>query len=366
MENTLLEKYAHLLTHYCLEIQRGDQVFIRSTFLAEDLLRALMKSITEAGGHAEFDITFREQGQIFMEAAEDFQLKRVPPFYKTAIETFDAFLAIRAPYNLRSGLSVNTTKRKRRLAAMSPVKSTYFERTADRSLKRSLCQFPTQAAAQEAEMSLSEYEQFVFGACRLFDKDPQASWLQVREDQQRIVDHLNTVSEVKYQSEDVNVSFSVQDRTWINSDGRTNMPSGEVFSAPVEDSVNGIVHFSYPSIVDGHAVEGITLWIENGRVEKWEAKYGQEFLDQLFKLDGARYFGEVAIGTNYNIQTPTKNILFDEKMGGTIHMAVGQSYIQTGGKNQSPIHVDMIADMKSGGAIFADGEMIYENGKFLI
>jgi aminopeptidase len=157
----------------------------------------------------------------------------------------------------------------------------------------------------------------------------------------------------------------VKDRIWINSDGRANMPSGEVFTAPVEDSVEGTVHFDYPSVYSGHDVKGITLKVKGGQIVEWDAEVGRSILDQVFAIDGARFFGEVAIGTNYRIQQPTRNILFDEKIGGTIHMAVGQSYLQSGGKNKSAIHWDMIANMKDGGEIWADDKLIYRDGLFL-
>lgn len=144
------------------------------------------------------------------------------------------------------------------------------------------------------------------------------------------------------------------------------MPSGEVFTGPIENSVNGVVHFNYPSIYMSKEVQDITLWVEYGEVVQWDARIGKDVLDKVFDVEGARFFGEVAIGTNYNIQRPTKNILFDEKIGGTIHMAVGQSYLFTGGKNESTVHWDMITDMKDGGKIYADDELIYENGEFII
>jgi aminopeptidase len=255
---------------------------------------------------------------------------------------------------------------KLRQEATKAVNKAYFERTASGAMRRSLCQFPTQAGAQEAGMSLREYEQFVYSACRLDEDDPVAAWLEVRKEQQRYVDRLNVCNDIHYKSADVDIRFSCKGRTWINSDGKANMPSGEVFTGPIEDSVNGRVKFTYPAIVMGNEVEGVELTVKDGRVERWSAKRGQDLLDHIFTLDGARYFGEVAVGTNYRIQRFTKNILFDEKIGGTIHMAIGQSYIQTGGKNQSPIHIDLIADMKNGGEITADGEVIYRDGKFVI
>jgi aminopeptidase len=228
-----------------------------------------------------------------------------------------------------------------------------------------LCQYPTLASAKAADMTLEEYADFVFKACRLDEADPVAAWLDVRKNQQGIVDKLNTCDIIRYRNERTDIRFSVKGRTWINSDGRANMPSGEVFTGPVEDSVNGIVHFDYPSVYSGFDVQGITLTVKDGLITEWDAEVGKEVLDQVFAIDGARYFGEVAIGTNYKIRQATRNILFDEKIGGTIHMAVGQSYLQSGGKNKSAIHWDMIADMKQGGEIVADGEVIYRDGHFV-
>lgn len=363
---TILEKYADLLVNYCLELKKGERLYITTTTLAEPLVREVYRMALRVGALVEVDMSFREKNRIFMSEADDDQLQYVSPFYKQAIESFDAYLVIRAPYNLREDQNINPEKQKTRSASTKSLMTTYFERTADRSLKRSLCQYPTQASAQEAGMSLEEYEHFVYNACHLYDDHPSTEWLKVREHQQKIVDYLNKVDKINYKCKNTDIHFSVKDRIWINSDGQNNMPSGEVFTGPIEDSVNGKVHFNYPSIYMGHEVEDIILEVKNGEVISWQAKKGQELLDKIFQIAGSRFFGEVAIGTNYNIQQATKNILFDEKIGGTIHMAIGQSYIQTGGKNNSAIHWDMITDMKDGGQIFADGKLIYENGKFLI
>ncbi|MCB0557557.1 MAG: aminopeptidase [Lewinellaceae bacterium] len=362
---TMLEKYANLLVHYCLDMQPGERFYLRSTTLAEPLVREVYRAAVKAGAHVEVDLDFREKSRILLNQGNEAQLQYVSPMYQQAMEEFDTYLYIMAPFNLREDQNVDPAKRKIRQEAQKPVLKTYFERTATRDLKRSLCQYPTLANAQEAGMSLEEYEDFVFRACKLFDEDPVQSWLQVREWQQQIVDLLNSRETVRYIANGTDITFSTKGRTWINSDGQTNMPSGEVYTSPVEDSVNGVVHFSFPAIYMGHEVEGVTLYVKNGYIEKWEARRGKDFLDQIFQIEGTRHFGEAAIGTNYNIGRLTKNILFDEKMGGAIHMAIGQSYLQAGGKNQSAVHWDMITDMKEGGAIYADGEKIYENGRFL-
>ncbi len=366
----ILRKYAELLVHYCVELQEKERLYISTTLLAEPLVREIYRVATQAGAQVEVNFSFREQHKIFMENASDYLLSQPGTLMKTAMEEFDAYLNIRAPYNLNESPKVDPQKHKLRSAAMSPINKLYFERTADRSapnaLKRSLCQFPTQASAQAANMSLEEYEKFVFNACHLYSDDPAGEWLKVRAHQQGIKEYLDQVSEVRYLADHTDITFSVADRTWINSDGQTNMPSGEVFSGPVENSVNGKVHFTFPSVYRGKDVSGITLWVENGEVVKWDADQGKDVLDAVFDIPGAKFFGEVAIGTNYQIQQATRNILFDEKIGGTIHMAVGQSYKQTGGLNQSAIHWDMITDMTQSGEIWADGKLIYEKGKFLV
>lgn len=359
------QKYAILLLDYCLEIKEGNKLFIKSTTLAEPLLRELYREGVRRGAHVVIDMSFSGQNKIFMDNANEEQLTFVSPNYREAMHEYDAYLVVRAPFNLREDQGINSEKRKFRSLALKNLNQAYFDRTASGSMVRSLCQYPTQASAQEAGMSLEEYRDFVFKACNLDKPDPKKAWLTVRKKQQSIVDHLNTVDNVRYVGKGTDITFSVKGRTWINSDGRTNMPSGEVFTGPIEDSVNGKVYFNYPSIYMGTEVQGISLEVKDGNVVKWSAEKGNEILDQVFEIEGARRFGEVAIGTNYNIQKPTKNILFDEKIGGTIHMAVGQSYKQTGGLNQSTIHWDMITEMKDGGQIYTDGNLIYENGVFL-
>lgn len=365
MEN-IHQRYAALLVHYCLELKKGERLFIRTTTLAEDLLREVYRAATKVGAHVETELSFREQSRIFLELANEDQLNYISPQYQQAMEEFDAYLFIRAPFNLREGQAIDPQARKTRQAAFADISKTYFRRTADRSLKRNLCQFPTQASAQEAGMSLEEYQHFIFEACRLYDDDPVASWLEVRKSQQHIVDHLNSCTHIRYKSESFDIEFSTKGRKWINSDGQTNMPSGEVYTSPVEDSVNGLVHFDYPAIYQGEEVQGVSLWVKDGYIEKWEARQGQKVLDRVFEIPGTRRFGEAAVGTNYKIQRFSKNILFDEKIGGSIHMAIGQSYLQAGGKNESTVHWDMIADMRKNGEIYADDEKVYENGQFLL
>ncbi|MBP7274098.1 MAG: aminopeptidase [Saprospiraceae bacterium] len=362
---TILQKYAQLLVNYCLELQKNETLFIQTTILAEPLVNEVFRAATQAGAFVEINFQLDGQETITLDEGNVQQLQYISPFYKQAIETFDAYLHIRAPYQNQNSANTTDTRKQLRNEAFAAVNKTYFERIATRSLKRCLCQYPTLAAAELANMTCSEYENFVFNACNLYDENPYEKWLAVRVFQQQIVDFLHTKNTIRYVGNGTDISFKTDGRTWVNSDGRNNMPSGEVFTSPVEDSVNGVVHFSYPAILLGEEIEGVTLFVKDGYIEKWDAKIGKPALDRVFAIAGTRRFGEAAIGTNYNIRQCTKNILFDEKIGGTIHMAIGQSYLQCGGKNESAIHYDLITDMTNGGSIYANDELIYENGNFL-
>lgn len=362
----IYKKYASLLTNYCLKVSKGHKVFIRSSYLAEPLLQALQIEILKNGGIPVFDISFADKAKIALDYSNKEQLEFIDSNTIDGFTKFDAFLSIQAPFNLKETKNADNEKRSIASNATKEIMKIYSTRSTDGSMRRNLCLFPTNASAQEAGMSLKEYEQFVYGACNLFEEDPIAAWEKVGQNQQKYVDRLNKAKIVNYKGPNIDIQFSVEGRTWINSDGKSNMPSGEVFSAPVENSVNGKVRFTYPSIYMGNEVHDVELEVKNGEVISWNASQGKEFLDRIFQIPGAKYFGEVAVGTNYNIQQITKNILFDEKIGGTIHMAIGQSYPHCGGKNESTVHWDMITDMKQGGEILADGELIYKDGKFIL
>jgi aminopeptidase len=361
----MIKKYAHLLVHYSLSLKKGERVFISTNTVAEDLAREVYREALKIGAIPEVQLNFRGQNRILMEEGNDEQLSYVPTLYHKAINDFDAYLFIRAPFNHAENKNLNKEALKQRSKALKSTHEIYNQRTASRELKRTLCEYPTSASAQIAGLSLEAYQNFIFKACKLYDDDPIMSWKEVRRSQQTVVDYLNKSNMIRYKGPKTDVAFSVKNRIWINSDGQTNMPSGEVFTGPIEDSVNGTVYFDYPTMYKGEEVCNVELTIKDGEVIKWSAERGQSLLDDAMKIKGAKYFGEVAIGTNYSIDTPTKNILFDEKIGGTIHMALGQSYKQTGGINESVIHWDLISDMKEG-AIYADGKMIYEKGQFVI
>ena len=365
---SIIEKYANLLVNYCLAVREGDLVYINASYLAEPLLREVAKATIIAGGMPHFNIEMDGIGDLLLEYGSDKQLSYVSPVKKQIFESFDCYLNIRAPFTKGDGDKepVNAEKYKLYQQSQAILNKIYFDRLGNGSMRRGLCQYPTQAGADDARMTLTDYEQFVYQSCYLYDEDPVAKWLEVRAKQQAYVDRLDQADQVQYKGPNIDMTFSVKGRKWMNSDGRANMPSGEVFSAPIEDSVNGWAYFSYPTIYMGKDVEGVRLEVKNGEVIKWSAEVGQDVLDKVFAVEGARHWGEVAVGTNMNIQRTTRNILFDEKIGGSIHMAVGQSYKQCGGKNESAVHWDMITDMRNGGEIIADSEVIYRNGAFII
>jgi aminopeptidase len=242
-----------------------------------------------------------------------------------------------------------------------------LDRAADGNMNWVGTWFPTEASAQEANMSLEEYEAFVYGATFCDREDPVAEWKKLSAMQQEKVDWLKGKSQVTLKGPNVDLSLSVADRIFINSDGRRNMPSGEIFTGPVEESVNGWVRYTYPTIVSGRAIRGIELKFVDGRVEEASAEENEELLLEVLETDeGARYLGEFAIGTNFGIQQFTGNILFDEKIGGTFHAAIGRSYKETGGKNESAVHWDMICDIREDSEIHVDGELFYKDGAFVV
>ncbi len=361
-----IDKYGELLANYCLYLKEGEQVYVRSTTLAEPLIKSFYKEAILRGATVIVDLSFEHQEEILQTYGNDSQLKYVNKNSIDLIKTCDAYILIRAPYLMNTNLSTTKEKNEIRVQANAEFQKIYFERLGNKSLKRSLCQFPTEFAAKQAGMNLEEYSSFIQNACFLHFEKPEEKWLEVSRFQQGIVDYLNRSKKMIYRHPQFEISFDVTGRTWINSDGKSNMPSGEVFTSPIEDSVEGEIYFDMPTFQLSKDVQGIRLKVEKGNIVSYSAEIGQEVLDQIFSIPGTRRFGEVAIGTNMNIQRATKNILFDEKIGGTVHMAIGQSYLQCGGKNESSIHWDLITNMKNGGEIFADGLCIYRNGEFLI
>ena len=360
------EKFARTLLHYSLGIRPGDKLLIRAMPAAYPLLREVYREAIRAGAHPTTQIELDDLDEIKLREGTDEQVGYFPAARLREVEELDAVLIITASENTRtlSGIPPERVALLQRAGAAWSRRR--MERAATGELRWCGTLFPTHGHAQEAGMSLAEYEDFVYHACLLDRDDPAAAWREVHREQQRIIDYLARRDEIRIVAPDTDLTYRVGGRTWINSSGARNFPSGEVFTAPHEDSASGTVRFSYPALRFGNEVEDVRLTFRDGRVVAATAARGQAFLEAMLELDpGARALGEVAFGLNYGITRFTRNILFDEKIGGTMHLALGQAYPDSGGTNRSALHWDLICDLHEG-RVYADGELCYADGRFTI
>ena len=367
MTDPRVVKLAQVLVHYSIGVRRGELFRISGTALAAPLMREAYREGLAAGAHPFVRVTLDGLEEIYLKTASDEQLRFVSDLQRIETEQITASLGIWGGWNTRELTQVDPKRMALRREATRELGRRFLERAAKDDLRWCGTQYPTQAEAQDAEMSLSEYEDFVFGAGMLNREDPVAAWEGVRRDQDRIVTFLNGCKRLAVHGPDIDLELSVAGRKWINAAGDKNFPDGEVFTGPVEDSANGRVRFSFPAIYNGREVLDVELLFEQGKVTHGRAAKGEEFLHAMLETDaGARYLGEFAFGTNYNITRFTRNTLFDEKIGGTLHMALGIGYPETGSKNTSGLHWDMICDLRSGAEVVADGQVIYRDGRFAI
>ncbi len=368
MQKTIWDKYAQVLVDYSTDVQKGDLVMISAQSMeAGELVKAIYKRVLEKGGNPIVRVSMGNLSEVFLKYASDEQLDYVDPITKLEYETVDKFISLGAPLNTKNMARADLKKLSRRGKATKALSEKLMKRSAEGTAKWVIADVPTNALAQEAKMSLDEYSEFLFKSCYLDLDDPVAKLKELDEKQTKWADYLNNVKQLRIIGEKTDITFNVEGRKWISCSGLNNYPDGEVFTSPVEDGINGEIYFDYPQNYRGNSAHGVHLWIENGLVVKAEAEKGEEFLNAMINMDeGSHGIGEIAIGTNDEIQEITGNILFDEKIGGAIHMAVGASYPETGGKNVSGLHWDLIKNMKNGGKIYADGQLIYENGKMII
>lgn len=368
MTDPRVEKFAHVLVDYSTDIQPGERVMIEATTAAEPLVRCVYKRVLERGGHPHILLSLPDQEEILFASGNDEQLEFVPTLHKVAVEQFDARIRIYSEVNTRAHTQVDPARLARRQKAISGVQSIVFRRAAEGKLRWISTQFPTHAYAMEAELGINAYQDFVYRACHVDEgtPDPVAYWRGVGEHQQRFINLLQGHDQVRVQSADIDLRLSIKDRIFMNSCGKHNLPDGEIYTGPVEESVEGWVRFTYPAVYSGQVVEGVELRFEQGKVVQATAAKNEGLLKRMLDSDaGARYVGEFAVGTNYQIDRFTRNILFDEKIGGTFHMALGAGYLETGSRNKSVIHWDMIGDLTKDGQITADGEVVYRNGQFV-
>lgn len=366
MADERLSKLAKLLVNYSTGIKKDDIVFICADEVATPWVIEVAKEAIKLGAHVEYRLESEEVSEVKLKYANEEQLKQGNLIYETLLQKADVWLTAWGGRNTRSLSKVDPKKIKLSQQGSSKWKSIYSQRCGDGSLRWCGTQYPTYSDAQEASMSISEYEDFVYEAGLLDKDDPIKEWKRISKEQERWVKYLNTKSNLHIVSDDTDIRVGIKGRKWINCDGKENFPDGEIFTSPIENDINGYIKFSFPGIFMGKQIEGIKLEVKDGKIIKASAEKGEELLKELLETDkGSKFFGEVAIGTNYGIKEFTSNMLFDEKIGGTIHMAIGDSMPEAGGKNKSSLHWDMLCDMRSNGKIYADGEIFYENGKFL-
>lgn len=358
MIHPIHEKYAALLVEYCLAVRPGEQVLLDVATGAAPLARALNRAVLAAGGEPHLRLTYAEQAADLLELAGETLLASEPKVQLAEMRLVDAYVRVGAPDNSQALQGADTGKLAQLTRRLQEVMQT---RLAKRWV---VTLFPTPASAQESGMSTADYERFVYGSMFLYDEDPAARWRELGARQQALVERLEKVEEVRIEGPGTDLRLNVKGRRWANSDGRRNMPSGEVFTGPIEDSAEGTITFEIPSNFDGALVEGVRLTFEGGRVVRATARRGQDLLDEKLATDeGARFLGELGIGTNPHIDRPTLKTLYDEKIMGTIHLALGRSYVETGGLNQSALHWDLVCDLRSEGRVLVDGEPLLENGR---
>lgn len=363
-----IQKMAEVLVNYSTAVKPGELVLFRGTSpLAQPLMQALTAQALKAGGHVFNYVHMSKEAIIGAEHGTVEQIGLVNPMLELMYEKADVIIRIEAAEDTKTLSKYPVEKNQARSRSLGGLLNIQMRREGDGSLRRCTTLFPTETYAQDAGMTLREYEDFVYSACMVQLDDPVAYWKKVAQEQQVLCDWLKGKKKVQVRGKNIDMELSIDGRTFLNADGRANFPDGEIFTGPVEDSVKGWVRFTFPGIYDGNTVKGAELHFENGKVVKASAADNASFLLGMLDADaGSRYLGEFAIGTNRGIDRFTGQILFDEKINGTVHMALGQAYPQTGGVNKSSIHWDMICDMRDGGEILVDGVRFYENGKFLI
>jgi aminopeptidase len=364
-DNTPIEKWAYILVNYSLNLQPEETILIRTDLLANELCLAVYKEALLKGAYPTVHCTIPGLKEILFRNASDKQLKHVNPIDLEEEKYYDAFLRISAPANTKELSNIESERLTMFTKSQKEWYDIFFNRLHENHIKWCLTEYPTNALAQEAEMGLHEYTQFIYQSCKLDQANPGNAWQKESIFQQILCDWLKNKEELVIKGPNIDMKMGIKGRLFLKGDGKVNFPDGEIYISPIENSSEGWVKFSFPTIENGQEINDIQLWFKEGKVIKEKAKKGDKYLTDILNTDdGSRVLGELGIGTNYNIKKYTNNILFDEKMGGTIHLAVGLGIPETGGKNKSSIHWDMLYEM-SQSEIIVDGKLFYKNGQFV-
>ena len=367
MPDPRIKKLAEVLVNYSVAVRPKDKVAVMGSTAGAPLFEAVAVEILKAGGYPLSVVQLPGISELVFRHASDDQIQHIPEPMRLIFESYDAMISLMSSVNTKALTSVPPEKLVLANQAQQEIMKTMLDRTARGEFRWVGTLYPTHAYAQDAEMGLAEYEDFVYAACLPDFDDPVGYWKDISEGQQRIVDWLVGKDELRVEANDVDLRMKITGRAFMNCDGKRNMPDGEIFTGPVEDSVEGHVRFSYPTTYQGRRLEGVHLWFEAGKVIKATADKGEDFLLKTIDIDeGARFVGEFAVGTNKGITRATGNTLYDEKINGSFHMALGAGMPETGSVNQSAIHWDMVCDLIDGGRIWVDDELIYEDGDFVI
>jgi aminopeptidase len=362
-----LRKMADVLINYSIAVAPSDWTVIHTPLLGMPLAVACVEATLQAGGNPSVNVVPEEVQEALLRVASDDQLAFISPVTEAIVRHEICEIGIRAPTNTRTMSGIDPRRLALRNRAGASVQTLYNDRVARGELRWTATAYPTQAAAQDAGMSLREYREFVFGAGLLHEPDPVAAWKRLGERQQRLVEALDGKDEIHITAPGTDLTLSVAGRTWLNDDGHKNFPGGEVFTSPVEDSADGFVQFNYPAAYGGREVSGVRLAFRQGRVVEAQATTDDAYLREMIASDdGSGRLGEVAFGTNPGIQRFTRNILFDEKIGGTLHLALGQAIADAGGSNTSALHWDMVLDLRADAEVTMDGVPIVKNGELLV
>jgi aminopeptidase len=367
MHDPRIEKLADMLVNYSIGIKSGDRAIIEANELARPLVAEIYKKVLQNGGFPFLSLNFTGWDEILLEYGSSEQIEYVHAPLKLVYETYNTDFYIQSDANTKRLTNISPDRIVKYRQGRRALLDNFYDRAARGEMRWVYTLFPTLAHAQEAEMSLDEYTDFVFNGCMPDQNDPVAYWRKVSDQQGKIVNWLKGKKQVHVIGPETDLTLSIEGRQFISCASNINVPDGEIFCGPVENSINGHVLFSYPAIYSGKEVTNVRLWFENGKVVKASADKNEDHLLAILDTDeGSRFVGEFAIGTNEGIQKFTGEILFDEKIGGSFHMAVGSSYPESGGLNKSAIHWDMICDLRKGGEITVDGITLHKNGKFVV